>query len=130
MINKVFVYGTLKEGRPLDRKVFADLRLSVNPATIKGKIYHLNWYPGIKLGKGTAHGEIHEFHEKEMKDVITLMDRIEGYREGSDEKGNLFNRRIVKATLEDGEEVDAYAYEYNGKVEDRQLVKSGVWEPH
>ena len=50
MINKVFVYGTLKEGRPLDRKVFADLRLSVNPATIKGKIYHLNWYPGIKLG--------------------------------------------------------------------------------
>jgi len=26
--------------------------------------------------------------------------------------------------------VDAYAYEYNGKVEDRQLVKSGVWEPH
>lgn len=129
-IHHLFVYGTLKEGRPLDRKMFANVRLSVKPATITGDIYHVNFYPGIKLGgKNLAHGEIHEFDSKDMKTLLPIFDSIEGYREGQPEERNLFNRKIVKAKLDNGKEIDAYVYEYNGKVDKAQLVKSGLWEP-
>jgi len=128
-IRHMFVYGTLKEGRPLDRKVFADARLSVKPATITGDIYHVNFYPGIKLGgKNLAHGEVHEFELIDMKAVLPMFDAIEGYSPKRD-KGNLFNRKIVKAKVEGGEELDVYVYEFAGKVDDSQRVKGGVWEP-
>jgi gamma-glutamylcyclotransferase (GGCT)/AIG2-like uncharacterized protein YtfP len=126
----MFVYGTLKEGRPLDRDFFAKTRLSVQPATIVGDIYHLNWYPGMKLGgDNLAHGEIHEFELQDMKVVVPMMDAIEGYSEKRDDEDNLFSRRIVKAKAENGEELDVYVYEFNGKVEDAQRVEDGVWEP-
>lgn len=129
LINKFFVYGTLKEGRPLDRKIFADLRTKVQKATIKGAIYSLGSYPTIKLdGKGVVIGEVHTFPEKHMKDVREIIDRIEGYNAARPDKG-LYNRHEVKATLEDGEVVTALAYEYNGSVDGAKLLEDGVWEP-
>ena len=48
-ITSVFVYGTLKQGRPLDRPALAALRTQVQPATIQGGIFSLGAYPTIQL---------------------------------------------------------------------------------
>jgi len=128
---KVFVYGTLKEGRPLDRKMLADLRTSVKEATIEGSIFTFKHasFPTIKLdGEGLVIGEVHTFPEKHMKDVVRTMDAIEGYNKSQPEKG-LYNRHEVKATLKNGNVVMAWAYEYNGSVDPELRIEEGVWEP-
>ena len=126
-ITKVFVYGTLKKGRRLDRKAFADLRTSVQEATIEGSIFDLGPYPTIKLdGKGLVIGEVHTFPEKHMENVKRVMDSIEGYNSSYPDKG-LYNCHKVKATLKDGEVVVAWTYEYNGPVDPECRIKEGVW---
>ncbi len=128
---KVFVYGTLKEGRPLDRSALANLRTSVKEATIKGSIFTFKHasFPTIKLdGEGLVIGEVHTFPEKHMKDVVRMMDAIEGYNASRPDKG-LYNRHEVKATLENGDVVTAWAYEYNGAVDPELRIEDGVWEP-
>ena len=128
-LNNFFVYGTLKVGRPLDRPRLAELRTSVKDATITGSIFSLGPYPTIKLdGKGIVIGEVHTFPEKEVKGVLSLLDSIEGYSERNPDKG-LYNRHQVKATLEDGKTITAWAYEYNGKVDPKSKLEDGVWEP-
>jgi len=127
----VFVYGTLKEGRPLDRKVFADTRLSVIPATIVGSIFNLGPYPAIKLkGSDLVQGEVHEFHKDDIKDIIKTMDMIEGYNPKREEKSNLYNRRVVTAKTKDGEEIEAYVYEYAREPKDSSKIDDGLWEPN
>lgn len=126
----VFVYGTLKEGRPLDRKAFADTRLSVTPATIVGSIYNLGRYPAIQLkGKGLVQGEVHAFHKDDIEKVINIMDMIEGYDPKGEEKNNLYNRRVVTAKTKDGEKMEAYVYEYPRKLKASIKLDDGLWEP-
>lgn len=128
-INRMFVYGTLKQGRPLDRKEFANLRTDVAEATIKGGIYNLGWFPTIKLAdEGTVQGEVHTFPKEKIKDILSIMDRIEGYNP-RDPKSGLYNRHIVDATLPNGKVVKAWAYEYNKPVDPKKRIKAGVWEP-
>lgn len=128
-INRFFMYGTLKEGRPLDRKAFADLRVSVEEATITGSIFSLGRYPTVKLGgEGLVIGEIHTFAEKHVEDVRRTMDSIEGYSASHPDQG-LYNRHKVEATLKDGKVVTAWVYEYNGDVDPARRLDDGVWEP-
>ena len=127
----IFVYGTLKEGRPLDREVFAKTRLSVTPATIIGSIYNLGPCPAIKLKcKGVVQGEIHEFHKDDIKAAVATMDRIEGYNSERKEKSNLYNRRVVTAKAKDGEKKKVYVYEYSGEPKDSSRIDDGLWEPN
>lgn len=128
-VNRMFVYGTLKQGRPLDRPIFAKLRTNVVEATIKGGIYNLGWFPTIKLAdKGTVQGEVHTFPKEEIAKILNIMDSIEGYN-ASDPKRGLYNRHIVDATLPNGKIVKAWAYEYNKDVDPKKRIKAGVWEP-
>lgn len=129
MINRVFVYGTLKEGRPLDRKMFKELRKKVTEATTEGTIYNLGRFPGVRLDEeGIVHGEVHEFDKKDIKVVIQIMDGIEGYSPERDEKSNFYNRRVITATTKDGKKLKAYIYEFGRKIKDHKL-EDGVWEP-
>jgi gamma-glutamylcyclotransferase (GGCT)/AIG2-like uncharacterized protein YtfP len=129
-LNTFFVYGTLKVGRPLDRQQLAKARTSVQEATIKGSIFSLGPYPTIKLdGKGLVIGEVHTFPEKHVAGILRMLDAIEGYSAASPELG-LYNRHIVKATIDGSDEVvDAYVYEYNGEVGKERRLEAGVWEP-
>lgn len=127
----VFVYGTLKEGRPLDRQALATRRVSVKAATIKGSIFTFKHasFPTIKLdGKGLVIGEVHQFPAEHVQDVVQMMDAIEGYNKHQPDKG-LYNRHEIEATLEDGKVVTAWAYEYNGEVDQDLRIEEGVWEP-
>ena len=124
-----FMYGTLKEGRPLDRPILAAKRTSVNYATIEGSIFDLGHYPTVKLdGKGIVIGEVHTFPDKDLELVQSLLDYIEGYNPSYPEQG-LYNRHKVKATLKGGKMVTAWVYEYNGSVNPKSRLSSGVWEP-
>lgn len=127
----MFVYGTLKAGRTLDRPSFSERRTEVKEATIKGSLYNLGWFPGIKLDDtGIVHGEVHKFGEEDIDMIIAAMDRIEGYSEKRADDENLYNRRVVEATTGDGEKVKAFAYEFGRDINKRaEKIESGLWEP-
>lgn len=129
MTTKVFVYGTLKRGRPLDRSLFEKARKGVDEATITGNIYSLGPYPTVKLdGNRVVHGEVHTYDKEDFDDILKTMDLIEGYNPRKPDEG-LYNRFVVDAELKDGKKVKAWVYQFNGEVPKERLIKSGIWEP-
>jgi gamma-glutamylcyclotransferase (GGCT)/AIG2-like uncharacterized protein YtfP len=128
---KFFMYGTLKVGGRYSFG-FDQLRKSVEKAKIKGEIYSIGGsFPGLALTEdGEVHGEIHEYDEFEK--VLGRMDRIEGYMEDREES-SLYKRKIVKATTDTGEIVDAIVYFMGDgllkEAKDKyKKVETGVWE--
>jgi gamma-glutamylcyclotransferase (GGCT)/AIG2-like uncharacterized protein YtfP len=127
MITKVFVYGTLKEGGRLDREELAELRTSVEVATIEAGLFSLGRYPTVKLDEdGITVGEVHTFKSEDFEGVQELMDMIEGYRHKTPKEG-LFNRHKIEATLEEGEVVTVWVYEYNRPIDPDEKVEDGIW---
>ena len=132
MCDKFFVYGTLKVGGYFAKK-FDALRTSNKPAKLKGfDLYRIgsstdSWFPGVIPGDGVVTGELHEYDKKATKEVLTGMDRIEGF-DPKNPKHSFYRREIVKVTLEDGTEEDANGYIFNSKMpKEYPKVKSGTW---
>jgi gamma-glutamylcyclotransferase (GGCT)/AIG2-like uncharacterized protein YtfP len=132
MLNNIFVYGTLMEGKWNDERLYdavGKYRVSVLKGTIAGRIYAVHSFPGVKINdvNSIVHGEVHTFPKDKMAAVLKACDRLEGYVEGGNEENNFYNRRIVPVTLESGETVDAYVYEYAKKVEESIRITDGRW---
>jgi gamma-glutamylcyclotransferase (GGCT)/AIG2-like uncharacterized protein YtfP len=127
MLNKFFVYGTLKADQWNDRDIYRKNRISVEKAVVVGRIFAVASFPGVKLtGDGVVYGEVHTYPEEKLAEITAAMDSLEGYKEGREY--NHYNRKIVKATLENGKEVDAYIYEYAHDVFKEIEIESGEWK--
>lgn len=121
---KIWVYGTLKVGGKLS-KAFDPYRKSVTPATTKGTMFSVGWYPGVKFDNSNIlYGELHEYSN--AGPVEASLDRIEGFR-GKDNPANLYNK--VKITVQVGDkEEECLAYEFNRSTHKLEEVLSGTWE--
>lgn len=145
----VFVYGTLKIGEFLAEQ-FDAFRLKSYKATVKGKLYDIG-FPTLKLkGKGVVHGELHLY--KNIAEVLRLMDIIEGYH-ADDPDNSMYLRKDIKVTYVTKNKIlgkisDVYPnrnsfvqkasiyewkqkasiYEWNLSTDERQYIKSGIWE--
>jgi gamma-glutamylcyclotransferase (GGCT)/AIG2-like uncharacterized protein YtfP len=126
-VNRVFVYGTLKEGHALDRPAFSEKRLASDEAIVGGDLFDLGWFPGVKLsGNGKVYGEVHTYPEKEMPDLLATLDSIEGCNHKDPDKG-LYRRVLVDVKLKTGEVVKAWIYEKNGIMSPERKIEGGVW---
>ncbi len=120
-MTKVFVYGTLMSG--MGASDFMPKDGFIGNATIKGKLYHLGGFPGVKLeGDDVVHGEVYEVDNA----TLAMLDGYEGYYK-DDPEGSLYLRKTTQALLREGDVVDCVVnvYEYNGDVSTRQLIESG-----
>jgi gamma-glutamylcyclotransferase (GGCT)/AIG2-like uncharacterized protein YtfP len=131
MTNKFFVYGTLKIGGRFSR-YFDNTRKSSSKAKVKGfDLYEVsrgfNGYPGIVNGDGVVIGEVHDFDDDVLNQVIEVMDQIEGCDPNNPERG-LYRREVVEAELENGDKVDVNIYIYNGVTYETSKISSGNWE--
>ncbi|MFN3329420.1 MAG: gamma-glutamylcyclotransferase [Pyrinomonadaceae bacterium] len=127
MLNRIFVYGTLMAGKWNDREIYAKSRIACHKATIKGRIYAVAAFPGLRLDHedSIVHGEVHEYLPEMMEKLLPLMDSLEGYQ--ADSMNNHYNRKVVNAKLEDGREVEVYVYEYSRPVPEELRILSGTW---
>jgi gamma-glutamylcyclotransferase (GGCT)/AIG2-like uncharacterized protein YtfP len=119
-----FVYGTLKEGGYYSHG-FKEFRKKVVNATVKGTLYDLGSFPGMRLeGNNIVHGEVHEYADPEH--VTARMDRIEGY--AGPGKNNFYERVKVMASL-DGEEepVEVETYVFARPIDEDKKVDDGNW---
>ena len=123
--NKFFVYGTLKVGGHFADS-FDEFRKSSAPATIKDhSLFNLGWFPTVAPEEGSVvHGELHEYNHPDV--VLRAFDRIEGYT--GNPKTDLYDRKVVKVTTEDGKVHEAFLYVFAQPLPSRaKKVESGVW---
>ena len=110
-MEKVFVYGTLKQGHGNSALLYKAKYLGED--TIKGKMLHLGAYPCVVKGDKTIHGEVYEVGPT----ILKRLDYLEGHP-------NFYTRRKV----ETNNSHQAWVYfiesdDYNGFPE----VEDGIW---
>jgi gamma-glutamylcyclotransferase (GGCT)/AIG2-like uncharacterized protein YtfP len=113
---RLFVYGTLREGRaPREIADTAALMQAIGRGVARGRVYDLGAYPGAVFALGEASGEIEgEVFEVPDEDVLRALDAYEGF-EPDDPEASLFLRIRIEVRMS-GESIDCWAYQYNRAV--------------
>lgn len=118
-IDSLFVYGSLLVGERLHHYVVEQGALSIEPATLRGRLFDLGSYPGLALDGGAlVRGECVRFGD--ISKALTVLDEVEGFH-GRGARDNLYERRVVE--LESG---PAWTYVYAGPDEGVP-IPSGEW---
>ena len=117
----VFVYGTLRRGGSNHfRMSGADFMAD---GLVRGKIYHIDWYPGLVLGdEGDVRGEVYSVDAGQLLEL----DEFEGISAGEIE-GNQYRRVKTVVHKSDGHTLGAWVWEWLGPVDDARWVAAGDW---
>lgn len=106
----VFVYGTLKRGE-CNESVWPCQPLRIETAWTLGALFASNAYPALMEGNDRVEGEVWSFGIHDRPTVIDALDRLEGTT--SNAPDDLYHRRIVEVTLDEGQSLRASTYFYN-----------------
>lgn len=104
----VFVYGTLRRGGRNDINRLAPAPELVGEASVRGRLYALGWYPGLRLGGPDAIDIVGEVY-RITPALEARLDEIEEIRPGPDSE--YFKREIVVRLA--GRERTCLVYEIN-----------------
>ncbi|MDP9371083.1 MAG: gamma-glutamylcyclotransferase [Chloroflexota bacterium] len=121
----LFVYGTLKRGR-FNHPLLAPYARAVEPASIRGELYDVGLYPALVAGEGTVRGELVRLAAPDLSRVLTILDWLEDYRPG-DEERSMYLRRVIEVHTANGARERAYAYFYNRDVASLPRIAGGEW---
>ncbi|SMD08842.1 gamma-glutamylcyclotransferase family protein [Sporomusa malonica] len=128
MLNRIFVYGTLKRNF-CNHDIVKPFLKSATSAELKGLIYDLPvGYPAAIDGDGQVIGEIFELTDIEL--ALAVLDRLEDYY-GPNCRKNLYDRVIRDVSLINGEKVSAYVYLWASPPELEKVGKclvDGIWK--
>jgi gamma-glutamylcyclotransferase (GGCT)/AIG2-like uncharacterized protein YtfP len=120
----VFVYGTLRRGGRNDINRLEPAPRYVGMGEVQGKLYHIDWYPGLTLGGEeavTVVGEVYEISPA----LEVVLDHIEQIVPG-DANGEYFKREL--AIEVDGHPLQCLVYEVNPeRVRGKHLIGHGDW---
>lgn len=121
----IALYGTLMRGLGGRAAAGVEERLRyVGPCVIRGELYDLGAYPGLRPGDGRV---VAELHRVGSPDVFTLLDAFEGFAPG-DPEGSLFVRERVPLVEPAG--TSAWLYVYNRRPDARCRIPTGDWRAH
>ncbi|RYD36483.1 MAG: gamma-glutamylcyclotransferase [Verrucomicrobiaceae bacterium] len=117
----VFVYGTLRRGGTNHfRMSGADL---VAEGVVKGRIYRISWYPGLVLGEtGEVKGEVYSVDAAQLLEL----DAFEGLSAG-EVVGSEYRRVKAVVSRPDGKTLSAWAWEWTGPIDGKDLLEQGDW---
>lgn len=107
----IFVYGTLKQGE-INHFLLAPHVYSIERGSIRGTLYDAGDFPALVEGTGQVHGQIIHVKDDDLTSVLTVLDRLEGYRPENEEH-SLYLRRVIEVTTTGGATSPAFAYFYN-----------------
>ena len=107
-INKLFVYGTLCPGRP-NEHILKNIGGTFQKAIVRGKLYPEGWgaamgYPALIPDETADKVAGYVFYSENLEAHWAYLDEFEG---------EAYERRLIKAELEDATFVEAYLYALN-----------------
>ena len=119
----VFVYGTLRKGGRNDINRLTPAPRYVGMGEVKGRLYHIDWYPGLTLGGDEAVTVVGEVYEV-TPPLEAILDEIECLEEG--EHSEYFKREMAIEVA--GTPISCFLYEINpNRVRGRQPMGHGDW---
>lgn len=123
-LNHVFVYGTLMRGESRWLQLEPWSTDEVLDGHIKGRLYRLGTYPGLRLDEeGTVHGELHRCED--IENTLERLDTIEGHNEQNLGEG-LYVRVPVSVQTLNGA-VWAWTYVFNEVPDASTWMQEGRW---
>lgn len=126
MARHLFVYGTLL--RPLAHPMSESLeRLAefVDYATVAGRLYQVDWYPGAVPDSRSGErvrGEVYLL--RQPLHLLEELDRYEGHVSGNSVNGP-FRRDTATVSLASGRRLRAWVYWYQHAVTRLERIDSG-----
>lgn len=119
----VFVYGTLRRGGRNDINRLVPAPRYVGMGEVQGRLYRIDWYPGLTLGGEeavTVVGEVYEI----TAELEAVLDGIEQIVEGA--SSEYFKRELPVEV--DGRPLACLVYEINPeRIRGKQLIGHGDW---
>jgi len=120
----LFVYGTLRSTcESAAHKEYLGSADFVSPAKTRGKLYLVDYYPGLVLSE-TEHWAMGEVYLIENEAQLHELDVYEGCAKKSPQPHE-YERRIVNAVLSSGEHINAWAYVYKQDTSNFKVIDSG-----
>ncbi len=118
----VFVYGTLRRGGSNHFRM--DGADPIGAATVQGRLYRIDWYPGLVLDPGGVPiaGEVFAV----STDQLQALDLFEGLSAGEIE-GTEYRRVKATVILAAGGTADAWIWEWRGPADRYPLIGGGDW---
>jgi gamma-glutamylcyclotransferase (GGCT)/AIG2-like uncharacterized protein YtfP len=118
----VFVYGTLRAGASNHFRM--DGGESLGPASVHGRLYAIDWYPGLVLdaAAGPVSGEVFAVAAAHLREL----DAFEGIPEGA-EAGVEYRRVRARVELHSGGSRTVWLWEWLGPVEESRRIGGGDW---
>ena len=119
---QVFVYGTLRRGGSNHfRMAGAEF---VAAGTITGRMYRIDWYPGLVLDDvgDEIHGEVFSV----SPDQLSHLDVFEGLSAGEIE-GSEYRRVQTTVVQKDSRTLTAWVWEWLGLTDESQRLADGDW---
>jgi gamma-glutamylcyclotransferase (GGCT)/AIG2-like uncharacterized protein YtfP len=118
VIPHLFVYGTLRSEVPNEWSRFLAARAEqLGSAKVRGVLFDLGSYPGM-----IASADAPDFV---IGEVFKLNDPSGAFSELDRYEGDDFERQIVPAKLNDGRELEAWAYLYKRDTSGKPRIESG-----
>lgn len=119
-----FFYGTLMTGFDRRRRLGMDARMVFRGrGWIAAALFDLGLYPAaVPAADRKVWGEVFELLDPEP--ILAALDSIEGFRADAPE-ASLYVRHAVPVHLDDGSEVEAWAYFYNAPLSAAPRIDSG-----
>jgi len=120
---RVFVYGTLRAGGSNHARMGGARRLG--PATVRGRLYSLGWYPGLVLDSsaGVVHGEVFELTSAAH---LSELDAYEGCH--ADQAGPHEYQRVRAEVAMAGGPVAAWLWVWQPPINGARVeVAGGDW---
>ncbi|MFV9510057.1 gamma-glutamylcyclotransferase [Tepidibacillus sp. LV47] len=129
MTNKVFVYGTLREGE-VNHDLIQLYVKSVKKATMKGWMVNVGHYPAVVTGSGIVKGELIELTNPE--EAFRVMDELEEYY-GKNSKLNYYERIKTTVITDEGKKEDCEVYVFPEREKEDltrkyPLIVNGDWK--
>ncbi len=117
-LDLLFAYGTLMRGLPL-HYLIEERAEFVAAGSVGGRLVDLGRYPGaLPEGAATIRGEVYRL---QLVDLLAALDSVEGPE---------FPRRLTPVRLDDGRQVRAWTYWFNGSVNGAVPIPDGDYRRH
>ena len=128
MTDHFFFYGTLipQFAPPHLRDILAGFHF-IGEGSLRGTIYDFGNYPGAVFDESSQSRVFGRVYQAPCDDMLLAeLDRYEGYDQLSPEAGE-YIRRCRNVTLDNGEMVECWVYDYNWSTEGFLIIASGRW---
>lgn len=119
----VFVYGTLRRGGRNDINRLQPAPVYVGTAAVQGRLYLIDWYPGLTLGGDSCQAITGEVYRIDAA-LEAVLDAIEGIEPGPDSE---YAKREVEVAV-GGRSLRCLVYEIHpDRTRGKPLIDPGDW---